>query len=440
MQIVAKTESTKMMSSPSALHILYCFLKLRFSRWFSSNKVSFFTKRKWRNNLVNSHFYKPFVLENREFPILNKTLFMEHFNAINTVGISKEEAFKVALNSEESRDFSPSINGISVGLSSGTSGNKGLFLTSTKEKANWVGAVLDRVIGFSLRKRKVAFFLRANNNLYESVKSIILTFHFFDIKTPIANHIKALIAVQADILVAQPSVLFEIARIYQAENIQSSFKKIISVAEVLEDDQKAFFEEVFRCRIDQVYQCTEGFLAHTCKKGRLHFNEDWLKIEKHYLDKEHKIFHPIITDYLRSSQPVVRYELNDIIHEGLLCDCGMKSTVIEKIEGRSDDVFRFERNKKKILIYPDFIRRAIINSSDAIVNYVVCQYTEYEIRLSLEVQDTVQKESVYLQASNALKIMLREMDLTDVDVVEFDYQHSPMNKFKRIRNDYKKTI
>jgi phenylacetate-coenzyme A ligase PaaK-like adenylate-forming protein len=118
----------------------------------------------------------------------------------------------------------------------------------------------------------------------------------------------------------------------------------------------------------------------------------------------------------------------------------MKSTVIEKIEGRSDDVFRFERNKKKILIYPDFIRRAIINSSDAIVNYVVCQYTEYEIRLSLEVQDTVQKESVYLQASNALKIMLREMDLTDVDVVEFDYQHSPMNKFKRIRNDYKKTI
>ena len=107
---------------------------------------------------------------------------MDHFDEINTVGVYKSEAMDIALKSEQSRDFTPTINNISIGLSSGTSGNKGIFLTNPAEKAIWVGAILDRVIGLSLKKRKVAFFLRANNNLYESVKSKTLEFTFFDLK------------------------------------------------------------------------------------------------------------------------------------------------------------------------------------------------------------------------------------------------------------------
>ena len=37
------------------------------------------------------------------------------------------------IKSEENRDFSPTIKGITVGLSSGTSGNRGVFLASEKE-------------------------------------------------------------------------------------------------------------------------------------------------------------------------------------------------------------------------------------------------------------------------------------------------------------------
>ena len=47
--------------------------------------------------------------------------------------------------------------------------------------------------------------------------------------------------------------------------------------------------KIFCKKIHQVYQCNEGFLAHTCEKGNLHFNEDFLIIEKEYLDTEKKV-------------------------------------------------------------------------------------------------------------------------------------------------------
>ena len=85
---------------------------------------------------------------------------MKNFNSINTCGISFEKAFNLAVESEKTRDFSPMIGEISVGLSTGTSGNRGLFLLSDTERARWVAYMIDRVIGLSAKKRKVAFFFK----------------------------------------------------------------------------------------------------------------------------------------------------------------------------------------------------------------------------------------------------------------------------------------
>ncbi|MFY7910248.1 MAG: hypothetical protein ACOVO2_11870, partial [Emticicia sp.] len=167
------------------------------------------------------------------FPIINKAIFMANFDAINTVNIKLEEALAVAIKSEENRDFSPTIKGITVGLSSGTSGNRGVFLASEKERAYWVALVLDRVLGFSFKKRSIAFFLRANSNLYDSVKSKLLAFHFFDLLDSLDVHIERLNALQPDILVAQPSMLLELANAIAANKLDIKPTKVISVAEVL---------------------------------------------------------------------------------------------------------------------------------------------------------------------------------------------------------------
>jgi putative adenylate-forming enzyme len=203
-----------------------------------------------------------------------------------------------------------------------------------------------------------------------------------------------LIAFEPHILVAQPSVLREIAIEYATRKIANLPEKVISVAEVLEDEDKRFFEQVFQQKIHQVYQCTEGFLAATCEVGNLHFNEDFLVIEKHYLDENKKRFHPIITDLNRFSQPIIRYELNDIIHEGEPCKCGRKSMTIEKIEGRSDDVFRFKNKNNIIPIFPDFIRRAVIMASDEITFYTVIQRSDSAIDCYLEISKKANKQII----------------------------------------------
>lgn len=422
--------------NPSKIQILIWFIKLRLSRLFSSNSVPKNRRNNWRKNLSKSLFYNQLIKSNTGFPIMDKSKFMQEFDQINTVGITKKEAFDVALKSETSRDFSPSINGISIGLSSGTSGNKGIFLTGKREKEIWVGAILDRVIGFSLKKRKVAFFLRANNNLYESVNSQLIEFHFYDLALPFTELLNQFTQSKYDIVVAQPSVLNELANYYEANELKANINKIISVAEVLEEDQKKYFETIFSCNVEQVYQCTEGFLAYTCKSGNLHFNNDWLLIEKKYIDESKTRFHPVITDYMRTSQPIVKYELNDIIHEGGACSCGSKAMVIKKIEGRSDDVFKYKKGEKTSIIYPDFIRRAVLTCSDLIENYTVTKISEKRIEVALETSKNTTDEIEFEKVKEGLLNLFNSHKISDIEITLVPFRHQFINKFKRIRNEH----
>ena len=90
-------------------------------------------KRFAKNVLSKSVFYKPYFVNGvfnwEAVPQISKTVFMDSFDAINTKGIIKKEAIEVALEAENSRNFTSEINGITVGLSTGTSGKRGVFFS-----------------------------------------------------------------------------------------------------------------------------------------------------------------------------------------------------------------------------------------------------------------------------------------------------------------------
>lgn len=385
--------------------------------------------------LPTSPFYAsiPTCANLSDFPVLDKSSFMSNFDRINTCGIALKEALRVAEQAENLRDFSPTINGITVGLSSGTSGNKGVFLASEDERAQWVALILDRVIGFSLRKRKVAFFLRANSNLYESVNSRSLSFHFFDLMKPLSGQLKKLDELNPDILVGQPSLLIELSDFVKKRELRLSLSKVISVAEVLTPEDRERLEKVFCQTIHQVYQCTEGFLAATCKEGRLHFNEDYLVIEKKYLDDEKRRFHPVITDLLRRSQPIIRYELNDIITEYKNCPCGNPMMAIDMVEGRSDDILRFVDDKgNEVKIFPDFFRKEIVLSDSEIEDYALIQKEEKLLRLYVKSVNSMSFQA----AANSIFQLLVKHQVSNVEIETMpDKDHPKGNKLRRIRND-----
>lgn len=378
---------------------------------------------KKRLSTLNSSFY-PKSNDLNDFPIINKKIFMENFEAINTVNISKKEAYNVALQAEESRDFSSEINGISIGLSSGTSGNRGIFLVSEDESAKWAGYILRRMLPKPyFQRHKIAFFLRANNNLYESINSLLIKFKFFDLIKPIEEHIENLNKMQPTLLVAPAQVLKLLAL---NRELKISPKRIISVAEVLEEEDAKIIENRFKQKVFQVYQCTEGFLAHTCSEGNLHLNEDIVYIEKDWIDKDSGRFSPIITDFFRSSQPIIRYKLDDIlIYEPKQCPCGSAFTRIKKIEGRCDDILKVKDNQgKDYLIYPDFIRRAIISASDEIKEYSV-EHKDDGLHIYLDPIELKDK------VDTSLKKLYKKLNIKELNHTFENFKSLPLTQKRR---------
>jgi putative adenylate-forming enzyme len=228
--------------------------------------------------------------------------------------------------------------------------------------------------------RRIAFFLRANNALYESVNNLWVDFRFYDLQIPLDRYLKALSEFSPLILIAPAQTLQLIAKAQrELDRFSISPKQIVSVAEVLDPQDKAFIEETFGIAVDQIYQCTEGLLACTCPHGSLHLNEDAIIIEKEWIDKDSGRFVPVITDLRRQSQPIVRYRLDDVlVVDEEPCSCGSSLTRLKFIEGRCDDMLVFnsarktEKDNNHRFVFADIIRRTLLKV-DGLADYRVIQ-------------------------------------------------------------------
>ena len=109
-------------------------------------------------------------------------------------------------------------------------------------------------------------------------------------------------------------------------------------------------------------------------------------IQKAWIDEQKGWYHPIITDFRRKTQPIIRYRLNDIlVTSGKKCPCGDTREVIDSIMGRSDDMFHLTTVDDTVeLVVPDLIRRAIMQMSDEITNYIALQKAPDQIEVQLK--------------------------------------------------------
>ncbi len=314
-----------------------------------------------------------------ELPIVDKAHVMGDFAAFNTRGIERERALELALAAERSRDFRPALGDVTVGLSSGTSGNRGLFLVSDSERRNWAGIVLARVLTDALLARvlapwraplRVAFFFRSDSNLYRTIASARIDFAYYDLERPFAELVAALGAAPPDVLVAPASALRLLARARASGALGVAPEKIVAVAEVLDDDDAAAIEAAFGTPVDQMYQCTEGFLAYTCALHRLHLNERYVRIETEWLDAERTRFVPIVTDFTRTTQIFARYRLDDVLRVAPACACGCPERAIGAIEGRADDILWLAGERSAAVpVFPDFVRRAMALAGECVRDY-----------------------------------------------------------------------
>jgi putative adenylate-forming enzyme len=157
---------------------------------------------------------------------------------------------------------------------------------------------------------------------------------------------------------------------------------VISAAEVLEPQDRALIEQAFGMP-HEVYQATEGFLASTCEHGVLHLNEDYIHVEPEWLDDEQRRFVPVITDFSRITQPIVRYRLNDVmVARAEPCTCGRATRALERIEGRCEDMLLLPgRDGEMVSVFADVLSRALAQVLPLDADYRLVQDGPTSLRL-----------------------------------------------------------
>lgn len=326
-------------------------------------------------------------------PTVNKKLMMENLTDYNTAGLSKEDILSFCVEVERTRDFSRRLAGLNIGMSSGTSGNKGVEMVSRREESYMRAAFLSRFDFPRGEKINLAFMLR--------VSAPAFNFDRFGHKLTYVSQLASLGEIRAqlaaigpNVLSAPPSMLKIIAREVEEGRLAVNPKRVVSYAEVLHPDVKAYLAAVFGCPIHEIYKCTEGPIAITCSHGRLHINEDLVLVETRNADGSptpagQPCARLIVTDLHKQVQPIIRYELNDIITiSPERCPCGSAFRVIERIQGRADDMFwaRSRTTGEWQFIFPDYVSRAVITASELIDEYQVVQRSPDDVLVCIQLR------------------------------------------------------
>jgi len=435
--------------SPSHIWtFLAAFLRHRWGfRFRSRAALEAFQQRQMRKLLrraTRASFFKGRVATDLQaLPITDKPTMLGAFAAFNTAGVTLEQARHVALEAEATRDFGATLpQGLTVGTSSGTSGRPSLFLVSSHERAQWAGAVLGRMLSSAslariinpfARPLRIAFFLRANSNLYTTLNGWRIRFQFFDLVKPVDSHMPSLRDFRPDILVGPASILRRIAESQRRGLLFLHPGQVVNVAECLEPDDADAIAAAFGRQVQQIYQCTEGVLGFSCSAGSIHLNEECVHVEPQWLDEVRSRFSAVVTDFSRATQMFIRFRMDDILHvDPRACRCGRVTVRLSSIEGRADEVLMLPSRRSSVEltpIFPDQVRRAVMLGAPDCPDYQIEQHG-----LSLKVSTAGERMSDLTAIRAALGNLFDSLDVQIGAVVPFEWRPIPSGqKRRRIR-------
>lgn len=302
-----------------------------------------------------------------DWPTMDKTVLMADFAGYNRLGLTTQSAWSAF------ETATPPRPGYAVGASTGTSGNRGLYVVSSRERYAWLGVMLAKALPDVLAVRhRVAVILPASSRLYDAAnESGRLVLRFFDLTAGIEAQLALVAAFAPTTIVAPPKVLRALAE----SNLPIAPQRVFSGAEVLDPVDREIIEARFATKVREIYMATEGLLAIACPHGRLHLTEDHMFFEWEDAPGGAPLRQPVITDFTRRTQIMVRYRMNDLLAlDDTECACGSPLRGVAHIAGRTDDVFTLTRTDRgTVRLSPDVIRNAVVGADRRIQDFRVIQ-------------------------------------------------------------------
>ncbi|MEE4014142.1 F390 synthetase-related protein [Roseibium sp. FZY0029] len=327
-----------------------------------------------RQSLPKVDFYRDAPPRLDQLPVIDKAIVMSRFETFNRERITTEDGWRALETGGE-------INGINIGASTGTSGNRGLYAITAAERFRWLGTILAKTLpGFLWHRERVAIILPQSSSLYESPASLRqLQLRFFDLRHGIAAWLDDLETFDPTTIVAPPRVLRHLA---ETSN-RLAPRKLYAGAETLDPVDRVVIEQRFGLTLGQIYMATEGLFAVTCAQGRLHLAED-----ANYFELEpvaNGLVTPLVTGFRRDFQIMARYRMNDLLRlSSDPCTCGSPLQAVDEVVGRMDDIFVFANAAGvEVPVTPDILRNAVLDASREISDFRLVQEDDGSVTLLL---------------------------------------------------------
>jgi putative adenylate-forming enzyme len=320
-------------------------------------------------------FYRDKGARFEDLPIIDKALQQSDFAAFNRVGIGLDEVFEAIGAGRET------VRGFHVGQSTGTSGNRGRFVITPRERFIWLGTIVAKAVPDALfRAQRVALALPGFSTLYKSApQGSRIRLAFFDLARGIEAWRDAFVAFKPDTIVAPPKVLRRLAEDGLITGVEA-----FSGAEVLDPLDRAMIERSTKGPVREIYMATEGLFGVACRHGTLHLAEDVMRFEWERVPGS-TLVTPIVTDLIRRFQPMIRYRLNDLLElSERRCACGSAFQAVARVHGRMDDVFEFDGANGRITVTPDVLRNAVVDADAAIGDFRIVQKADGKVVVSLD--------------------------------------------------------
>lgn len=362
-----------------------------------------------------------------QLPQVDKAKLLADFASYNAGGLTAD-AVRGALARGEER-----IGEHLIGQSTGTSGNRGYYVISEAERFTWLGVILAKTLPDAIyRRHRVALAMPGMSRLYASASAgSRIQLAFFDLALGIDAWADKLVTFAPDTIVAPPKVLRALA-----ERGQLTAQRIFSGAEVLDPLDRAAIEAATGAVVREIYMATEGLFGVSCPHGLMHLAQDAVHFEWAPAAPDSALVMPIVTDFTRRAQAMIRYRMNDLLElSAEPCRCGSPLQAVSRIEGRADDMLLLPRpNGELAPVTPDVARNAIVDSHPSIKDFRVVQSARDGLVVCLE--EKVPSEAV-VAAKAALERAFARMGLAPVVIEIVKGILVPYDrKLRRVRREW----
>ncbi|ABX30825.1 coenzyme F390 synthetase [Petrotoga mobilis SJ95] len=439
----------------SFLTTVHYYYSLRKNLNYSRKKILALREKKFRKLLKYAYkkipFYKDFYTSNGikesmleeipiyELPTINKNLMVANFDKFfkdNQITKNKVEDFL----KNNPNPTSLLFNKYHVIHSSGSTGTVGYYLYSEREW-DFIKAISTRMFSNFTLKRKKYVFIGAVDGHYAAIslffsplnqpeKFFYKGYMVMDINKPIKSYLKDLNDFQPDNLTGYPFGIRSLAQ-FQNEGILNIHPEVIVCGgEPLLKNVKQFLKDVWKdTEIVDSYATSESLAMGVSRedlKGMYIYDDAvYLEIQE---DKT------ILTNLYNYTQPIIRYELTDILKKSKDNKGKWPFTKIEQITGRNELIpFFINENGEKDFIHPIVIAEFFVKG---VAKFQFVQKDQSSFVFKIVVSQKERLDEIVKEVRNKLNDILEKKKMQnvnfDVKIVEDIKPDEKTGKYKLI--------